>query len=75
VPQYRISSGKSYNWKPSSGLEVSDARRLKAVENENAKFKLVGEAMLDARQHQVYQPQDAALRASPEPSVKWDKPE
>jgi hypothetical protein len=31
--------------------------------------------MLDDTRMLLYQPQDAALRASPEPSVKWDKPE
>ena len=38
-----------YKWKARyGGLEVSDARRLKALEDENAKLKkLLAEAMLD----------------------------
>jgi len=31
--------------------------------------------MLDNGRILLDQPQEAALRASPEPSVKWDKPE
>ena len=39
----------AYKWKAKyGGLEVSDARRLKALEDENAKLKkLLAEAMLD----------------------------
>ncbi len=42
-------SATSYKWKAKyGGLEVSDARRLKALEEENAKLKkLLAEAMLD----------------------------
>jgi len=38
-----------YKWKaPYGGMEVSDARRLKAFEDENAKLKkLLAEAVLD----------------------------
>ena len=38
-----------YKWKAKyGGLEVSDARRLKALEEENARLKkLLAEAMLD----------------------------
>ena len=38
-----------YNWKSKyGGLEVSEAKRLKALEDENAKLKkLLAEAMLD----------------------------
>jgi putative transposase len=38
-----------YKWKGKyGGLEVSDAKRLKALEDENAKLKkLLAEAMLD----------------------------
>jgi putative transposase len=44
-----ISSATFYKWKAKfGGLEVSDARRLKALEDENAKLKkLLAEAMLD----------------------------
>ena len=39
----------AYKWKAKyGGLEVSDAKRLKALEDENAKLKkLLAEAMLD----------------------------
>ena len=44
-----ISSATFYKWKAKfGGLEVSDARRLKALEDENAKQKkLLAEQMLD----------------------------
>jgi putative transposase len=42
-------SATFYKWKAKyGGLEVSDAKRLKALEDENAKLKkLLAEAMLD----------------------------
>jgi putative transposase len=44
-----ISSATFYKWKAKyGGLEVSDAKRLKSLEDENAKLKkLLAEAMLD----------------------------
>jgi putative transposase len=47
--RHGISSATFYKWKAKfGGLEVSDARRLKALEDENAKLKkLLVEAMLD----------------------------
>ena len=47
--EHGISSATFYKWKAKfGGLEVSDARRLKALEDENAKLKrLLAEAMLD----------------------------
>ena len=47
--KYGISSATFYKWKAKyGGLEVSDARRLKALEDENAKLKkLLAEAELD----------------------------
>ena len=47
--KHGISSATLYKWKAKyGGLEVSDARRLKALEAENAKLqKLLAEAMLD----------------------------
>ena len=47
--EHGISSGTFYKWKAKfGGLEVSDARRLKALEDENAKLKrLLAEQMLD----------------------------
>jgi putative transposase len=49
VPQTRVSSATFYKWKAKyGGLEVSDAKRLKALEDENAKLKkLLAEAELD----------------------------
>ncbi len=43
------SSATFYKWKAKyGGLDVSDAKRLKALEDENAKLKkLLAEAMLD----------------------------
>ena len=53
--KHGISEATFYNWKARyGGLEVSEAKRLKALEEENAKLKkLLAEQMLDA----------AALRA------------
>jgi putative transposase len=47
--KHGISEATFYNWKSKyGGLEVSEAKRLKALEGENAKLKkLLAEAMLD----------------------------
>ena len=47
--KHGISSATFYKWKAKyGGLEVSDARRLKALEEENGRLKkLLAEAMLD----------------------------
>src|SRR2546423_15194829 len=47
--KHGISSATFYKWKAKyGGLEVSDTKRLKALEDENAKLKkLLAEAMLD----------------------------
>ncbi len=47
--RHGISDATFYKWKAKySGLEVSYAKRLKALEDENAKLKkLLAEAMLD----------------------------
>ena len=47
--KHGISSATFYTWKAKfGGLEVSDAKRLKGLEDENAKLKrLLADAMLD----------------------------
>ena len=47
--EHGISSATFYKWKAKfGGLEVSDARKLKALEDENAKLKkLLAEQLLD----------------------------
>jgi putative transposase len=47
--RHGISGATFYKWKSKyGGLEVSDARRLKALEDENQRLKrLLAEAMLD----------------------------
>jgi putative transposase len=47
--KHGISDATFYNWRTKyGGMEVSDARKLKAVEEENRKLKkLLAEAMLD----------------------------
>jgi len=47
--KYGISEGTFYKYKAKfGGMEVSDARRLRALEDENAKLKkLLAEQMLD----------------------------
>jgi putative transposase len=48
--RHGISEATFYNWKAKyGGMEVSEAKRLKALEEENAKLKkLLAEQMLDA---------------------------
>lgn len=48
--RHGISSATFYKWKSKyGGLEVSEARRLRALEDENARLKkLLAEAMLDS---------------------------
>ncbi len=47
--RHGISDATFYNWKAKyGGMEVSDARRLKALEDENRRLKkLLAESMLD----------------------------
>ena len=47
--KHGVSSATFYKWKAKyGGLDVSDAKRLKALEDENAKLKrLLADAMLD----------------------------
>ena len=47
--KHGVSDATFYKWKAKyGGMEVSDARRLKALEGENTKLKkLLAEAMLD----------------------------
>ena len=47
--KHGVSSATFYKWKAKfGGLDVSEARRLKALEDENAKLKrLLADAMLD----------------------------
>jgi len=47
--RHGVSEATIYNWKSKyGGLEVSEARRLKAIEDENATLKrLLADAMLD----------------------------
>ena len=47
--KHGVSEATLYNWKARfGGMEVSEARRLKALEDENAKLKkLLAEQMLD----------------------------
>ena len=48
--KHGVSEATLYNWKAKyGGMDVSDARRLKAHEEENGKLKkLLADAMLDA---------------------------
>ena len=47
--KYGISEASFYNWKSKfGGMEVSEAKRLKALEDENAKLKrLLADSLLD----------------------------
>jgi putative transposase len=48
-PSIPVSEATLYNWKAKyGGLEVSEAKRLRAIEDENRKLKkLLAESMLD----------------------------
>ena len=48
--KHGVSEATLYNWKSKyGGMDVSDAKRLKALEEENARLKkLLAEQMLDA---------------------------
>ncbi len=48
--KYAVSQAALYNWKAKfGGMEVSEAKRLKALEEENARLKkLLADQMLDA---------------------------
>jgi putative transposase len=48
--KHGVSDATFYKWKAKyGGMEVSDARRLRSLEDENAKLKkLLAEAMLDS---------------------------
>ena len=48
--KHGVSGATFYKWKAKyGGMDVSDARRLKALEDENARLKrLLAESMLDA---------------------------
>lgn len=48
--KHGISEATLYNWKAKfGGMDVSDARKLRALEEENAKLKkLLAESMMDA---------------------------
>ncbi len=47
--KHGVSDASIYNWKARfGGMDVSEARRLKALEDENARLKrLLADAMLD----------------------------
>jgi putative transposase len=49
VRKHNVSEQSIYRWKAKySGLDVSDAKRLRALESENSKLKrLLADAMLD----------------------------
>ena len=49
MPQARVSDATFYKWRSRfGGMEVSDAKRLRALEDENGKLKrLLADAMLD----------------------------
>jgi len=48
--KYAVSAATLYNWKAKfGGMDVSEAKRLKALEDENAKLKkLLADQMLEA---------------------------
>tara|TARA_R100001198_G_scaffold97042_1_gene91568 strand:- start:2504 stop:2845 length:342 start_codon:yes stop_codon:yes gene_type:complete len=64
--RHGVSEATIYNWKSKyGGLEVSDARRLKELESENAKLKrLLADAMLDKA---------ALTRRAAKPTIFWQK--
>ena len=78
--RHGVSEATIYNWKSKyGGLEVSDARRLKELESENAKLKrLLADAMLDkaALKDLLAKGFDARREAGSccsSPGVPWDE--
>jgi putative transposase len=72
--KHGISSAAFYKWKAKyGGLEVSDARRLKALEDENRRLKkLLAEAELDKARRSLQKNGDARCQAS---LLAWDRSE
>ena len=74
--KHGISGGTFYKWKAKyGGLDVSDARRLKALEDENAKLKkLLADAMLvtfsEAGQRAQLRPKQKATHRANQPLTK-----
>ncbi len=64
--RHGVSEATIYNWKAKyGGLEVSEARRLRELESENARLKrLLADAMLD---------QAALTRRAAKPTIFWQK--
>lgn len=66
--RHGVSSATFYKWKAKfGGLEVSEAKRLRQLEEENAKLKkLLAEAMLDndARDHRKEMPTPAVRQGT-----------
>jgi putative transposase len=58
--KHGVSEPTFYKWRSKyGGMEVSDAKRLKALEEENAKLKkLLAESMLDGRHWRAIGPSD-----------------
>ena len=78
--RHGVSEATIYKWKSKyGGLEVSEARRLKALESENAKLKrLLADAMLDqAALKDLLAKSSAARRQSgscgSSPGPSWDE--
>jgi putative transposase len=78
--RHGVSEATSYNWRSKyGGLEISEARRLKVLESENAKLKrLLADAMLDqaALKDLLAKSFDARRKAGScgsSPGLPWDE--
>jgi putative transposase len=70
--KYGMSNATYYNWKAKyTGLTVSELKRLKAMEEENRRFKqIAGEQALDIRAPKGGLPCEIALKALLKPKAK-----
>jgi putative transposase len=81
--KHGVSSATFYKWKAKfGGLDVSDAKRLRALENENTKLKkLLAEATLDnamlkeiaAKNGDRRSASGRVLPLTPQPTTEWSK--
>ena len=74
--KYGLSEATFYKYKGKyGGMEVSDARRLKALEDENAKLKkLLAEQMLDnaiLKDQSAYEQSTGSFIQRPHTTKKW----
>ncbi len=71
--RHGVSSATFYKWKAKfGGLDVSEARRLKSLEDENARLKrMLADAMLELRRPPYCQPNQSLLKSISDSRYSW----